>query len=256
VLLTIQANAQESSSDDPPVLADSDLVEPAPVPIGRSPVSKSEPPDVHWSGVLSHSLRFLALEHGFRLWTEAGTRAGLNQIPRGYLNSLGNLHGWADGDPFYVNYVGHPMQGAVSGFIWTQNDRRYWDVEFGRNRRYWKSRMRAAAFAWVYGIQFEIGPLSEASLGQIQAHYPQQGFVDQVVTPVILDDFGIGGFAKGPVQPVCRALSGYRIGLQGQRSARVNSQRIGILFLSGRRGKSTQYSQALPRQMRLGPSRL
>jgi hypothetical protein len=31
----------------------------------------------------------------------------------------------------------------------------------------------------------EIGPLSEASIGNIQAYYPQQGFVDHVVTPAI-----------------------------------------------------------------------
>jgi hypothetical protein len=32
---------------------------------------------------------------------------------------------------------------------------------------------------------FEIGPISEASIGNIQAYYPEQGFVEHVVTPVI-----------------------------------------------------------------------
>jgi hypothetical protein len=98
---------------------------------------------------------------------------------------VASLHGWSDGDPFYVNYVGHPMQGAVSGYIWVQNDERFRTAQFGANSRYWKSRLRAAAFSFAYSTQFEIGPLSEASIGFIQSRWPQQGFVDHVVTPVI-----------------------------------------------------------------------
>jgi len=35
-----------------------------------------------------------------------------------------------DGDPLIVNYVGHPMQGAVSSRIWTHNDRAYRDIQY------------------------------------------------------------------------------------------------------------------------------
>ncbi len=141
---------------------------------------------IDWRGVFAGSLAFLAVEHTFRIATEQGTREGLQQpfFP-GYFDSAENLHGWADGDPFLVNYVGHPMQGAVSGFIWQHNDRAYRTVEFGKNSRYWKSKLRSAAFAYIYSVQFEIGPISEASLGHIQALYPQQGFVDHVVTPTV-----------------------------------------------------------------------
>ena len=71
----------------------------------------------------------------------------------------------------------------MAGLLWVHNDRKYREAEFGQNRLYWKSRLRAAAFAWVYSTQFEIGPLSEASIGHIQTDFPQQGFVDHVVTP-------------------------------------------------------------------------
>jgi hypothetical protein len=98
---------------------------------------------------------------------------------------VGNLHGWNDGDPFYVNYVGHPMQGAVSGYIWTHNDRGYRDIQFGQNRKYWKGKLRGAAYSYIYSVLFEIGPISEATIGGIQSLYPEQGFVDHVVTPVI-----------------------------------------------------------------------
>jgi hypothetical protein len=140
---------------------------------------------VDWAGLALNSLEFLGLEHGFRYLTESATRHPHISFFRGYTQSLNNLHGWADGDPFYVNYVGHPIQGAASGFIFVQNDRSFRTAEFGRNRRYWKSRLRAAAFAWAYSEQFEIGPLSEATIGHVQVRYPQQGFVDQVATPAI-----------------------------------------------------------------------
>jgi hypothetical protein len=76
------------------------------------------------------------------------------------------------------------MQGAVAGYIFAQNDRGFLSVEFGKNKPYWKSRLRAAAFSWAHSEQFEIGPVSEASIGNTQAFFPQQGFVDQVATPV------------------------------------------------------------------------
>ena len=50
---------------------------------------------------------------------------------------------------------------------------------------YWKSRIRAGAFAWAYSEQIEIGPISEATIGNVQSAYPQQGFADHVVTPAI-----------------------------------------------------------------------
>jgi len=65
------------------------------------------------------------------------------------------------------------------------SDPRYNRTEFGKSREYWKGKLRAAAFAWAISEQFEIGPLSEASIGHIQAYFPQQGFVDHVITPTI-----------------------------------------------------------------------
>jgi hypothetical protein len=141
---------------------------------------------VNWAALLKQTGFFLGVQHGFRLATEPGTRQGMKgPFWRGYYNSLSNLHGWADGDLFYVNYVGHPIQGSASGFIWAQNDGKYRKAEFGNNSFYWKSRLRATAYSWVYSTQFEIGPISEASIGKIQSRYPQQGWVDHVATPVI-----------------------------------------------------------------------
>jgi len=148
-------------------------------------VESRAPLSVQWRSLFSQSFRLLLVEHAFRYATEPGTRHPGHPFFQGYVNSVGALHGWSDGDPFYVNYVGHPMQGAVSGYLWTLNDPRYRNVEFGRNSDYWKSRLRAGAFSWAYSEQMEIGPMSEASIGNVQATYPQQGLVDHVVTPAI-----------------------------------------------------------------------
>ena len=145
-----------------------------------------KPPGVKWKPLLNQSLRFLVFENAFRYATEPATRDPGLPYFRGYLDAVGSLHGWSDGDPFYVNYVGHPMQGAVAGYIWTLNDTKYRQVHFGKNPEYWKSRLRATAFSWAYSEWTEIGPLiSEAAIGNIQAFPPQQGFVDHVVTPAI-----------------------------------------------------------------------
>ncbi len=141
---------------------------------------------VQWKPLLQQSFLFLGIEHGFRIAAEGDTRAGLGgPFFKGWLNSAANLHGWADGDPFFVNYIGHPLQGSVSGYLLVRNDPKYRHVEFGRNRDYWRSRLRAAGWAWAYSTQFEIGPFSEASIGKVQSRFPQQGFVDHVITPTV-----------------------------------------------------------------------
>src|SRR5258707_13111586 len=99
-------------------------------------------PRTAWSGRnwASALFRFLALMHGFRLATEPGTRASGAGLGTGYTGSVGNLHGWADGDPFYVNYVGHPMQGTVSGRLWLLHDRRHRRPKFGNSADAWKRK--------------------------------------------------------------------------------------------------------------------
>jgi len=146
---------------------------------------------VQWHSLALQSSFYVGIMHGFRIATEPGTRAGLhNSVFGGYFKAVGSLHGWSDGDGYYENYLGHPIQGAVSGYLWAHNDPRYRVTEFGSNRDYWMSRLRAYAFAWAFSEQFEIGLVSEASIGQIQRYckvqFPDRcgtGFVDHVITP-------------------------------------------------------------------------
>lgn len=165
----------------------------AAVPIEPAADRPSKQPGVNWRGLTKDSLRFLIVMHAFRSATERGTREAFG-TPwfQGWFNAAGNLHGYGDKDPFVVNYIGHPMQGAVSSYIWGNNDRGYGNVYFSKDSRYWKGKLRGAAFAYVNSVQFEIGPLSEASIGNIQSYYPQQGFVDHIITPVLGMGWAIG----------------------------------------------------------------
>ena len=170
-------NANSDTSSAPGAF----LAEPA---LGSSTVVRQT--GVDWGHLIGSSMAFLVVSHSYRYATESTTRRSFHQpFFGGYAKSVANLHGWADGDPFMVNYVGHPMEGAVAGFIWQHDDRAFRTIEFGRNRRYWKGRLRGMGFAYVYSVQFEIGPISEASIGHVQSMYPQIGFVDHVITPIV-----------------------------------------------------------------------
>src|SRR5580704_16116219 len=137
-----------------------------------------------WKSALLQSLEFLVIEHGMRIAAEPDTRSNLGgPFWRDYARSIGGTSGWGDRDPWAVNYVGHPFQGAVSGFIQIQNDPEYKASEFGASSRYWRSRVRSLAWSAAYSTQFELGPLSEASIGNVGLKRGTAGFVDLVVTP-------------------------------------------------------------------------
>jgi hypothetical protein len=167
---------------------------------------------LHWSPAIWQSVEFLAVEHSFRIASDPYARYLLIHKPfwHDYLASANHfdLGRWGDGDDFLVNYIGHPLQGSVSGDIFLQNDPRGRSARFGRSSEYWHSRLQAMAWAAAYSTYFEIGPvLSEAAIGNEGGYtyvptcgfYPCQqkpgvhykpatnntGLVDFVITPVV-----------------------------------------------------------------------
>jgi hypothetical protein len=182
-LALFPAMPDESASSSPTSVT----VEP---PISTSAIVKvpsyeAESAAIQWRSLINDSFTYLGVMRSFRVATERGTREGLhNSILGGYLKSPGcNARLVGDGDTDYENYLGHPMQGAVSGYLWIHNDPRYRAVQFGANRDYWMSRLRPYGFAWAFSEQFEIGLISEASIGQIQRYCCAYGFVDHIITP-------------------------------------------------------------------------
>jgi hypothetical protein len=145
---------------------------------------------IQWNDTLLQSLTFTAIMNAFRIATEPSTRKDLKgPFWKDYFNSVKSVRGWKDGDEFLVNYIGHPLEGAVSGNILVQNDQSANKLPFGRSKQYWMSRLKAFGWAAALSTQFELGPFGEASIGNVgltpseKSRHPA-AYVDLVVTPV------------------------------------------------------------------------
>ena len=137
-----------------------------------------------WQNSALQSFYFLGIEHGFRL-TQAKTRRQLNgPFFPDWKDSVAGVHGWDDGDSTFTNYVAHPMQGGVAGFIQIQNDPSGRLAEFSYSKTYFNSRLRALGWAALYSTQFELGPVSEATIGNVGMKEGTSGYVDLILTPV------------------------------------------------------------------------
>ena len=151
-----------------------------------------DPPNVdksfEWRSAFNESVRLVFVQHAFRIAFQEKTRSQLGGPFFSDYAASAKIHGWGDGDPWFVNYVGHPLQGAVSGYIQVQNDPAGRNAEFGATKEYWQSRLKALAWNAAYSTQFELGPFSEASIGNVGQRKGTAGYVDLVMTPT-------GGFA-------------------------------------------------------------
>jgi len=135
-------------------------------------------------GAIEDSIRFLMIEHAIRIGTQEKTREGLKgPFFPDYHRSVSFPAQWGDTDRWFTNYIGHPSQGAVTGFIWLNNSRDS-EISPAMTHAYVKSRLLATAWAAGYSVQFEIGPLSEASIGNVGMNRATAGWVDHVMTPL------------------------------------------------------------------------
>lgn len=180
LLTSAVATAQESGAGPGSPLVSPILPTSKPILVDRT---------FDWMPALNESMRMLLVQHGLRFAFQPFTRKRLGgPFFRDWHQSVRSIHGWGDSDPWVINYIGHPIQGSASGFIQIQNDPRARSVEFGNTPEYWRSRLKALAWNAVYSTQFEIGPISESSLGNVGQRKGTSGYVDFVVTPA-------GGFA-------------------------------------------------------------
>jgi hypothetical protein len=146
-------------------------------------------PHFHWGSALKQTSVLLGIEHTFRM-TQEKTRDQLGgPFFHDWWNSIGGFSGWSDGDSFFTQYIGHPMQGAWVGYIQVQNDPSGRDLRFNDGPAYWHSRMRAMAFAAAYEVQWHLGPLSEASIGNVGEKPETLGASEFVTSP--LGGFGL-----------------------------------------------------------------
>ena len=137
-----------------------------------------------WMSATRQTLTFLAIQHGYA-FTQPKTRESIKgKFWKDYAKSVKSLHGWADGGRFFTNYIAHPMQGAFLGYVQIQNDPKDLKQQFAQSPDYWRSRLKAMAWSAAWSTQFEIGPLSQASIGNVGLK-GKQTYIDLVVTPTV-----------------------------------------------------------------------
>lgn len=135
-------------------------------------------------GAFADSLKLLMIEHGTRVAFQQKTRRELGgPFWSDYRRSVRIPSQWEDDDAWWVNYVGHPIHGSAAGYIWLDHEPRA-PTEISLSGDYWASRGRATAWMALYSLQFEVGPFSEASVGNVGLRPETTGWVDHVVTPV------------------------------------------------------------------------
>lgn len=157
-----------------------------------------KPCRVSWPRVLGSSLIFLAAQHGGNIWMDDDTR---HQLTSGhfwanyvYCVEHYRWSRWKDDDPFGVDYIGHPMMGALTNSIYEQNDPKQRALNYENSRRYWVGRLRATLYSAAYSAQWKIGPASEASIGNTGIQYyvrtrdgvytNETGMQDFFITPI------------------------------------------------------------------------
>jgi hypothetical protein len=163
---------------------------------------RGKPCRVSWVRVVGESLIFLGAQHGGNIAMDHDTRlelfggidGGVFWQKYAYCVEHYRWWRWKDDDPFGVDYIGHPMMGAVTSSIYEQNDPKQRALMYENSRRYWMGRLRAMAYSAAYSAQWKIGPASEASIGNTGINYyvrardgvytNETGMQDFFITPI------------------------------------------------------------------------
>lgn len=155
---------------------------------------------VHWHQLVISTVAFNAFQNAGNIYTGYWYRWETTHgkwFDR-WINSAAGWKWdrWSDQNPILDDYVGHPMMGGITNYLWIQNDPKGMAVEFSNTHAYWHSRMRAFAFSTAYSFQWKLGPFGEAGIGHNgdhivpQTHVPvkdwtnETGWVELVTTPV------------------------------------------------------------------------
>lgn len=135
------------------------------------PAAEPKKQSFHWGRALVESATFLVIEQAYVVHSDFGWVVSENGVPfnhywRDYMQSLSTWthSGWNDGDPNWYGYVGHPIQGALTGFIQIQNDPQGERLEFSKTKAYWWSRLKAGLWNAAYSTQWNLGPVSEVTV--------------------------------------------------------------------------------------------
>ena len=133
--------------------------------------------------MLQYSLQLIFYEHVMRVAVQPWTRAELKgPFWLDYYRSVKMPQQWGDGDSWQINYIGHSMHGSAGVRLWLAQREPLHMERKGKD--YWKAMGRAGLFGLLFSEQFEIGPMSEASIGNVGMYPGRTGWVDHVITPL------------------------------------------------------------------------
>lgn len=167
------------------------------VPLSQCPFDKTGAREcrVHWHQLLIEASVYDAFQNAGNLytgyWYRYETMHG-KWMQRWFDSVLGwRWTSWSDNNPLLDDYVGHPMMGSITNYLWIQNDPKGMTLEFSNTRPYWRSRLRAMAFSTAFSLQWKFGPFGEAAIGHNGDHFfydkrvltNETGWVELVTTP-------------------------------------------------------------------------
>ncbi len=125
---------------------------------------------IHLGSLIGEELLYISAKNAFRLYQDK-TRSDLGGPffkEWGYILQHTNIDQWSDGGKWFTNYVGHPLDGSISAFIYRRNDDNTRNLSLDlHNREYRKGILKAFLIAALVSTESEIGPLSEATLGHV-----------------------------------------------------------------------------------------
>ena len=168
------------------------LVDVPPVSSSTTAAEKDQGPTVSGAdgvglgAAFGQAIGFNIFQHVVRLREEKTRRELGGPFLADWFESVSHLGGnWDDGGKKVVNYVLHPMGGAVYAHIYRQNDRHRRELEVGEPG-YGGMVLRALTFSAIISLQFELGPFSEASIGNVgMRDATKMAWGDLVITPAL-----------------------------------------------------------------------
>jgi hypothetical protein len=162
------------------------LVLPHPIPSDPAVTPSPQKGSIAWRSLLRDSLVLLAVQHAYRIGFEDGTRENLDgPFFEEWFASASTLCCWDDGDRMTTNYLWHPLLGSAASFVFANNHVASQETPIGNTSRYWKAKGGQGIYSFLYSLNFELGPLSEASIGNVGLKPGEMTYCDFVVTPAI-----------------------------------------------------------------------
>ncbi len=156
-------------------------------PAAKATTPPPEKGGIAWRSLFRDSIVLLLVQQSYRLTLEdSGTRENLKgPFFKDWFASVSTLCCWNDGDRITTNYLFHPLMGSTAAFVFANNHRTSQETPIGNNSRYWKAKGAQGLYSFIYSLNYEIGPLSEASLGNVGMKPGEMTYCDFVLTPGI-----------------------------------------------------------------------